>query len=641
MNHSPPAGRHHLWCLLGWLLCSALYLGTANGVAVNDGDRNNAWHHYQYLVDGFLGGHTYLSREPAKELLALADPYDPVQNVHYRLWDASLYHGKYYLYYGPTPALLLMLPWKVITGAHLPQRLATGFFACAGLGALALLLAGVRRRYFPSVTPLQLFFAVVIAGHVSWLPVILRRPAFWELPIVTAAALFWWSLYFLWRFHDSGGWPRWAWAGGLALALALGARPTYLFCTPVFLLLFALPFNRIRPVASFLQRMLPVAIPLACSGLGLLAYNYLRFGDAREFGQHYQVWGVEYRGLSLFSVKFLSFNTWLYFLSLPELSPYFPFLRTVWVNDPPAGYFGIEEMPGLLFTMPFLLLGIAALIGAWRGPSDPARGPLRRLLLAATLGGALTCGILFCFGGACSRYITEALAGWSVVTAVGFLALFAPREKTAALSVARLLGALSIIWSIAGVWLASFEFRAFARMSQPAVYNPVAEILNYPSYWAARQAGQVYGPVSFDIRLPDAPATGTVMLLAMGRLGMMNELLIERTAPDQVRLRLMANEIHIVETPMLHHAGPLLHVECDAPWLYPPAAHPYWKDYTDAAERERRQSVFGLRVEGVWYAQRSPWIFDATRFEPFVRTAAYQPPACAWIENLHRSNGHP
>ena len=71
------------------------------GIAPWERDRVNLWHHYEYLAEGFLRGHTYLSVDPAPELSLLADPYDPSANEPYRLWDASLYQGRYYLITGP------------------------------------------------------------------------------------------------------------------------------------------------------------------------------------------------------------------------------------------------------------------------------------------------------------------------------------------------------------------------------------------------------------------------------------------------------------------------------------------------------------------------------------------------------------
>ena len=633
--------RHGIFCALAWVLCASLYLWTAEGVSIKYGDRENAWHHYEYLVDGFLSGHLYLSREPAPELLALPDPFVPEANLRYRLWDATLYHGKYYLYYGPSPAILLMLPWKVVTGHHLPQWAATAVFAIAGLGALALLLARIREKHFPNATPAQLFFAVVLAGHISWLPVILRRPAFWELPIVTAAALFWWSLFFLWKYHETGRRARWALAGGNALAFAPGARPTYAITAGFMVLMFALPLDRSRPLTTNLRRLLPVLIPLSLGAIVLIAYNYLRFGAMFEFGQHYQLWGVDFRGMPLFSAANLPTNIWIYFFTLPDISPYFPFFRTAWIDGAPTNYLGTEEMPGLLFTMPALLLGIVACLHAYRHRREPAERTLRLVLVAATVGGAITGTFLFSFGGGCSRYITELLAGWALVTAVGLLALFSDTSSRPHAGAPRLLAGILIAWTLACVWLASFEFRSFARTTQPKFYQTVAEILNYPSYWVARQLGQTFGPVMLDIRLAEKFSAGSTVLLSAGRQGMIDMLILERVAPGQIRLRLAVNDLVMAETPVLDHSAPTLRVECHAPWLYPPLAHPYWRDFPNLAERRERQTLFALAVDGTVVTKRTTWVFDATRFDPFVRTAASEDSSIAWVEKLTRLGAAP
>ena len=84
----------------------------------------------------------------------------------------------------------------------------------------------------------------------TWIPVLLRRSAVWELPTIAAAACLWWSFYFLWRYHDGGRKPRWAIAAGTILAFALGARPTYLFGATAIVALFALPFERAAPLGD-------------------------------------------------------------------------------------------------------------------------------------------------------------------------------------------------------------------------------------------------------------------------------------------------------------------------------------------------------------------------------------------------------
>jgi hypothetical protein len=61
---------------------------------------------YALLTYAFLAGKTSLPVEPDARLLALPDPYRPA--APYRIQDASLYKGKYYIYFGPTPAIILL-----------------------------------------------------------------------------------------------------------------------------------------------------------------------------------------------------------------------------------------------------------------------------------------------------------------------------------------------------------------------------------------------------------------------------------------------------------------------------------------------------------------------------------------------------
>ncbi len=63
--------------------------------------------YYWMLAQAFQKGQTSLLVEPSPELLQLANPYDLSQRkgIDY-LWDTTLYHGRYYLYWGPVPAVL-------------------------------------------------------------------------------------------------------------------------------------------------------------------------------------------------------------------------------------------------------------------------------------------------------------------------------------------------------------------------------------------------------------------------------------------------------------------------------------------------------------------------------------------------------
>src|SRR5712692_5662699 len=96
--------------------------------------------HYNLLSDAFLAGRLSLLVEPSKELLDLPDPYDPSLNAKFRLHDASLYKGKYYLYFGPVPALTFFIPFRLILHRDLPENFAVALFCFGGLVWSILLL---------------------------------------------------------------------------------------------------------------------------------------------------------------------------------------------------------------------------------------------------------------------------------------------------------------------------------------------------------------------------------------------------------------------------------------------------------------------------------------------------------------------
>ena len=626
---SPPvqrtgSGNAPLWAALA--ACAALLFWIANGASIFEGDRGDAWHHYEYLVDGFLEGHTSLSVLPAPELLRLRDPYDPWQNAPWRLSDASLYHGKFYLYFGPTP-VLLMLPWKVVFGHHLPQRLAVAAFASAGVAALAFLIAGVRRRHFPALSPLAAGGILIVALCASWLPVTLRRPDAWELPIAAECACLWWALYFLWRCLDSEDGGRWALAAGSAVALMMGSRPTSLFAGAAVI---ALMFDMRRPA----DRRLPLAAAVAAAGgLALLAYNVARFGSPLEFGQSYQLWGTDERQIVHFSLRYFGYNSWVYLFALPDLSPYFPFVLAVPPGGEPAGHLGIDEVHGALVSIPVQLASLAALAWAWRARRDPGSAALRRTVYAAALSSAFAAFILFCFAGAVTRYTTELFAGATVTTTIGLMAIFSGSLAGPARNVIRFLAAFASVWTIVYVALASAEQRILFKKESPSVYAFAARLLDYPSMWIARSQEAVFGPVAIAVRVLPSPNGSQTVLLSSGRPGMMNQLVLIRTDPGHARLIMAENLLSpVCVTPPLPITNGLIVARIDAPWLYPPPQSPWWDAIVRQALRDDLRTRFSILASGGGALAHTPRFFDPTRFEPWVATRGSPGTADAWVE---------
>src|SRR5579863_1568324 len=133
-----------------------LFLG---GLGLTDrGNPNARDAPYNLLARGLLAGHLYVDREAPALLARLADPYDPLANrdardVRDRLNDFSYYRGRLYLYFGVAPALVVFIPWHLLTGGWMPHWAAVVALCSAGLLVNLVLVLSVKRREFPGTGP--------------------------------------------------------------------------------------------------------------------------------------------------------------------------------------------------------------------------------------------------------------------------------------------------------------------------------------------------------------------------------------------------------------------------------------------------------------------------------------------------------
>lgn len=426
------ASRWREWLLFGGVctLVIALLAWMAGAHGAEFDSPPAAVEHYNLLVDGFRAGQLSLKRELPPGLAQLPDPYDPVANQPFRsppigLHDASYYHGRLYLYFGPTPAVLLMWPWVALTGHHLSERAAVVIFCAVGFLAAAGLLRALWRRYFPEVSVAVVAAGCIALGLATVLPVMLQRPSFYEVPISCASALTMLALAGVWKsLHAPRQAVGWLAAASLAYGLALGARPSALFGAVILL----------APVAAAtasaggagrrrLPLLLAALIPITAVGLGLLLYNHLRFGDPFEFGQRYQLAGDRQAQVRHFSLDYLWFNFRFYFLDPLRWTRTVPFVDDPAVLPPPPGHVDVVEFPvAILTNIPLAWLALAAPL-AWRARSPEVRARLRPFVVAAAALFVTSAVVIDLFYTTSTRYEVEFLPPLMLLAAAGVLAV--------------------------------------------------------------------------------------------------------------------------------------------------------------------------------------------------------------------------
>jgi hypothetical protein len=265
---------------------------------------------YDELADAFLAGHLDLLRPPPEALMALPDPWDPVANQAIRLGeevpgqrfdgvhDLALYQGRFYVQWGPFPALVL-IPLRWIAGGDLPMgRLVLIVETVAALAYAASTLtlarlAGLPRSQFTDGLVVTVFLVCPV-----WQSV-LRRVAVYETSVFFAQACLGLALLsvvcaFDRRLTKGSDNPALLAAGSVFLGLVVNCRPNL---APVGLMVPVLLWAwwRTGRAPARWQRMVGPAVALGGPAALLLAaallYNRARFGSLFETGQSWQLWG--------------------------------------------------------------------------------------------------------------------------------------------------------------------------------------------------------------------------------------------------------------------------------------------------------------------------------------------------------------
>ena len=301
---------------------------------------------YEELADAFLHGRLSMTEQPKPELLALQDPYDPIANASFRHHDWVLYKGKYFLQQSPLPALLLFVPASVL---GLPMN---GSLACILLGStLLMLLFALLSRVVPNIrsqSPTRYGLLLLLLGFGSYTPILLRRPAAYEVAILmgsTFAALSM-LLYMQFQLSDKRK-VIWASMSVLASLFSFWSRPSFIF-VPILITGFIVFDSR-----KNLRRIFyAISTPLVAVATAMGSYNYLRFGSLSEFGSQYQLAGFK---TEKFSPKWIIPKLQSDFLA-HRFFGFFPWTTTG--DSPftmPPGY-RIEQNLGLLIAMPWAVI---------------------------------------------------------------------------------------------------------------------------------------------------------------------------------------------------------------------------------------------------------------------------------------------
>ena len=310
---------------------------------------------YELLARSMKNGHIYLEYDDVDPKLEQINPYDPAQrievNANYHS-DNAYYKGRYYMYFGVVPVILLFLPYLVITGQDLTTYHSTQIFAAFAIIGVFLLFRQIAKKFFPAMSSLLLlslstaFAAICVYFSVG-------TPALYCTATTSGVCMVVWSFYFFIRaVYLTPAEKQWkrvflAMLGSLFGALAFGCRPTAALANLV-LIPFFIEYLRTelpgsdsgKKVMQLIGRICIVALPYLIIGCLLMWYNYIRFENPFEFGQAYQLTSADQSKYGNFFENFSTVRTvngLLYnFIGFTPIRGEFPYVyyNSAFVNFP-------------------------------------------------------------------------------------------------------------------------------------------------------------------------------------------------------------------------------------------------------------------------------------------------------------------
>lgn len=572
--------------------------------------------YFNLLAHGFSKHSLAVDMEVPAALKTAENPWDSAKRPPGSApADISYYGGKFYLYFGVVPVVLVLWPFQLLTGNDLPLAYAVIFFCLGAWLFLARLWAALLRDHFPRASWLTHVGGLAVLGLGGGLLALARRGSIWEMPIAAGQffmAAMAWAAYRALRAERPVGWLA---LTGILLGLAVGSRPTLVVAgSGLGVLVLAIAFRQGR---EWWRRLAApacaVGIPLAAIVTALLSYNYARFGRPLEFGLNYQLTAGYEAKATHFSLGFFRYNWAMYFWNSPQWGRDFPFVHPPRVATAvPEGYYGYEFVYGALKISPLIWLSI--LLPVWfRNREARTQAGAFVAFVAATA--VMLTVMLLCFNTAAARYTADfmpwwlllGLLGWAVVESA---AISARGKKWKVVATGAFVVGAGFTCLVA--FCASVELHGVFRFLDPEGYATVARLFERPVGWIERVVGRPAGALKLEVIFPEGPSAAEEPLVTTGVSYERCYFFVRRAGPRRVRFGFsQLGRPAVLSDEFEFQPNRTYQLEVASGAFFPPREHPVFAGISDADVSALKDWVV-LRVDGQKVMEERYPISDAS-----------------------------
>lgn len=315
------------------------------------------------LVEAFLNKQLYLLEEPSVEFESLENPYDvsvrnnsTVERGRDYVWDSAYYDGKFYVYFGVLPVLVIFLPFYLLTGEYLHCSLACFIISAIIFVLLKEILCKFFKRFFKELPFKLVAFSLIVLYSGSLILYINGCTRFYEVAILSGVCCVLTGILFAFKsMEEPEKKYRYIFLSCLFMALSVACRPTNLFSSilivPYLWKEFTKEIKQFKEEKkSLIKCVLSIAVPYLMVAIPLMWYNYARFESIFEFGANYQ--------LTINNIKELRSRIFAIpagllcnLFSIPKFMPVFPYIQNYNEISTFYGYYFVEDMIGGLFIL--------------------------------------------------------------------------------------------------------------------------------------------------------------------------------------------------------------------------------------------------------------------------------------------------
>lgn len=277
--------------------------------------------YYNYLIDAFLHGRTYVEGTLSFN-------------------DLSLFKDKWYLYWGTAP-ILLIFPFYVFSGIHTSDIVYTAFFGICNVILFYFVLLEFRKHFNLKVSNNKMYVILFSFAFASPHLFLSTNGGIWHTNhIMGIFYLLTYYLFFIKYLHTEK--RQFLVLSIIFFNLSWLSRYTFIFNG----LFFLYPlFIKKEKILYWKEIMYPVILMSSFFIVFFFSYNFVRFHSVLETGHQYSKSDVNnspkveirtrmqknlevYNAKKIFSIQYIPENFFYYFLNHLKISLKFPFLNT-------------------------------------------------------------------------------------------------------------------------------------------------------------------------------------------------------------------------------------------------------------------------------------------------------------------------